>query len=221
MKSRYAIRRATGFGISLLISFTQLLGGCGSGYSGGDYALGTPPPGTVASITITPPSVKLTSGTIAKLTAVGHYADGTIADISGSVSWSSAAPATASVVTPGLVTGNAVGTTTVTASMNSGSVYGNLSASDTVTVTAATLTNIAITPPTTSIAKGTATTFTANGTFSDATTGNVSGSVSWSSSDAAVATVNASGLATGVGIGTCTIAASAVGISNIASLTVF
>lgn len=218
MKSLKLVHPTTGFGIGL--SLTLLLSGC-SGYNGSGYGLGSAPAGAVTSIDVTPSSDEMTAGTTAKLTAIGHYGNGTTADISTSVSWSSAAPGTASVASPGVVTGNAVGTATITASVNNGTAYGVTSGTGAIAVTAATLNNISVAPPTMSIAPGAMTTFTATGTFSDSTTGNVSGSVAWSSSNTAVATVDGSGIATGVGAGSCTITASANGISNIATLTVF
>jgi uncharacterized protein YjdB len=48
---------------------------------------------------------------------------------------------------------------------------------------------------------------TATGTFSDGSTFNLTGQVTWSSSNTSVATVNSSGLATAVGAGTVTITA--------------
>jgi len=60
------------------------------------------------------------------------------------------------------------------------------------------LQSIAISAAATSITKGSGDQFTAIGTFSDGTTQNLTSSVSWASSNTAVATVNATGLATGI-----------------------
>ena len=165
----------------------------------------------------------MTAGTTARLTATGNLANGTTTDLTTLVTWTSAASGVASVATnTGVVTGNQVGTTSITATINNGAAYGGVfSAVGSITVTVATLTGFTITPPTMSVAKGSSTTFTATGTFTDATTGNVSGSVSWASSDPAVATIDASGIATGVSAGSCTITVSSGGISNVATLTVF
>jgi uncharacterized protein YjdB len=48
----------------------------------------------------------------------------------------------------------------------------------------------------------------------------VSGSATWTSSNTGVATVNASGIATAVGMGSSTITATLNGIANTATLTV-
>lgn len=218
MMSLKIARPAARVGIAVAIFLPLILNGCGGYSASATYTNSA----TLTGITITPSSETLTTGAAARLTAIGSYSNLTTADITSSVTWSSAASGTASVSSGGIVTGNAVGATTVTAAISSGSAYGGgvISASDTITVTAATLTGIAITPLTNSVAKGTATTFTATGTFSDGTTGNVSGAVSWTSSDMTVATINASGIATGVNTGTTTITASSGGVSNTATLTV-
>lgn len=202
------------------VFFALILVGCGGGgyASGGGY--GAPP--SLTGITISPTTPTIINGTTARMTAIGNYSNGSSADITASVTWTSATPTTASVVSSsGVVTGNAVGTATITAVMNNGTLYGVISANEIVTVTGATLTGIAIAPLTMSVAKGTFTHFTASGSFSDATTGNISGSVIWSSGDTTVATINANGLATGVGMGNSIISAALGAISNAATLTVF
>ena len=69
------------------------------------------------------------------------------------------------------------------------------------------LTTIAVTPANPSLTQGQTVQFTATGTFSDNSTSNISSIVAWGSSNEAVATVNATGLATGVGLGSVTISA--------------
>src|SRR6266852_716959 len=82
------------------------------------------------------------------------------------------------------------------------------------------LTSIAVTPSSTSIQAGSYVQFTATGTYTDGSTANISNSVSWSSSNTSVATVNTTGLAYGVSGGTVTIAAASGARSGTASLTV-
>jgi len=79
------------------------------------------------------------------------------------------------------------------------------------------LDSIAVTPGAQSMAVGQTTQFTATGTFGNAnhaSTQNITSSVTWSSSNTSVATVNSSGLATGVGAGTTTITASAAAFNG-------
>ena len=71
-----------------------------------------------------------------------------------------------------------------------------------------TLTSIAITPAPASVAAGATVQFVATGTYSDNSKVVVTSTVSWSSASTATATINASGLATGVAIGTSAITAS-------------
>ncbi len=89
------------------------------------------------------------------------------------------------------------------------------------------LDSIQVTPSTLSTAVGQTAQFTAVGTYGNAshhTTQNVTSMVTWTSSTPSVATVSASGVATGVGAGTTTITASAQAyngpISSSATLTV-
>ena len=73
------------------------------------------------------------------------------------------------------------------------------------TTTAPTLVSIAVTPASTSIQVGQTQQFTATGTLSNQTTQALSTIVSWASSDATVATISSTGLATALAVGTTTI----------------
>ena len=96
-----------------------------------------------------------------------------------------------------------------------------MSGTTTLTVTAAVVTSIAVTPTNPSIVEGTTQQFTATGTFTDGTTGeHLTTSVTWTSSNLAVATINASGVATGLGAGSSTITATSGSVSGVTTLTV-
>ena len=84
----------------------------------------------------------------------------------------------------------------------------------------ASLTSIAVTPANPAILAGASQQFTATGTYSDGTIQNLSSQVTWTSSATAVATINSSGLATGVSAGTTTITAALAGVSGHTVLTV-
>lgn len=62
--------------------------------------------------------------------------------------------------------------------------------------------------------------FTATGLFGNGSTTDITGQVTWSSSNTAVATISSSGLATAVGPGSTTITATLLGVSGTATLTV-
>jgi hypothetical protein len=83
-----------------------------------------------------------------------------------------------------------------------------------------TLVSVAVTPINSSIALGSPQQLTATATYSDGTSGNVTSQVAWSSSNTSFATVNNSGLATGVAAGSTTITATLCSISGSTTLTV-
>jgi streptogramin lyase len=172
----------------------------------------------LVSISVTPQSTAIGTGTSQQFTASGMYADGTIQDVTTTVHWSSLAANVATISnsagTAGLATSTGAGTTTITA--DSGPVSGTAS----LTVSAATLTNIAISPTSASIALGGTQPFTATGTYSDGSSQDVTTSVTWSSSTATVATINNNGMATSAGTGSTTISAASGQLSAMANLTV-
>ncbi|MCX6224948.1 MAG: DUF3443 family protein [Bacteroidia bacterium] len=87
-----------------------------------------------------------------------------------------------------------------------------------------TLSSIAVTPASTSIAPGTTEQFTATGTYSDHSTKDITTSVTWNSDNTAVATISnisgSNGLAASLASGTATITASLSGVFNTTQLTV-
>jgi uncharacterized protein YjdB len=103
--------------------------------------------------------------------------------------------------TSGLVTGVVVGAVTIAATQ------GSISGSTTLAVTAAFLTSIAVTPAIPAVPVGVTQQFIATGTYSDGTIFGITTRVNWTSSNTALATVNASGLAIAVSAGTAAIIA--------------
>ena len=91
---------------------------------------------------------------------------------------------------------------------------------DVVFVPAATLTAITVTPSNPSIQAGNTQPFTATGTYSDNSTQNITAQVSWSSSITGVATINSSGVASGVATGSSIITATQGSISGNTTLKV-
>jgi Bacterial Ig-like domain (group 2) len=80
--------------------------------------------------------------------------------------------------------------------------------------------SITVTPVNASIQAPATQQFTATGAFSDSSTADITKSVSWTSSDASKATVQNSGLATGVTTGSVTITAASAGKTGAATLTI-
>jgi hypothetical protein len=175
-------------------------------------------PAALVSITVSPTNVSVPKGTTEAFTATGNYSDGSAQDLTSQVSWQSATPSVATVSNAagshGLATALSTGTASISATLlgQSGSAV--------LTVNAAVLVSISVMPSQTSITAGTTGQFVANGTFSDGSTQNLGGLVSWNSADSAVATVSALGLATGVAPGTSVITASMSGVSGTAVLSV-
>ncbi|MBP1752651.1 MAG: hypothetical protein H6Q57_1487, partial [Geobacteraceae bacterium] len=82
------------------------------------------------------------------------------------------------------------------------------------------LQSIAVTPANPTIQTGATQQFTATGSYSDGSTQNITTQVTWASTNTAVATINAAGLATGVSAGTSTIRATLGTVTGSTTLTV-
>lgn len=191
--------------VAFVMSALSACGG-GSGSSGASFALLPQPaapasPPTLASIQVTPVDPRIAAGTSVQLAATAIYSDNTHTDVTTGAEWTSADASVATVDASGKAVGVAAGPAAITAS------FGGQSVSTTLTVTPATVVSIAITPGTATIAKGTRAQFLATGTFSDGTTQNLSADVAWDSSATTVATVDGTGLASGLSIGITSITA--------------
>jgi trimeric autotransporter adhesin len=169
---------------------------------------------TLKSMGVTPTNPSLAIGSTLHLIATGTYSDSSTGDFTSSATWTSSDSTIATVSSAGVVTGVARGTATITATSS------GVSGSTTVTVTAATLNSIAVTPTNPTLNKGTTQQFTATGTFSDNSTQDLTTEVTWASSTTSVATVSSGGLATGVGVGATTISATKGGITGSTVVTV-
>ena len=173
------------------------------------------PPPTLSSIAITPSSASIPAGATQAFTAAGTYSNGSTSNLTNSVTWVSSNQGAATINSSGVATGVAAGSSSISASMS-----GVTSNTASVTVPT-TLTSISVTPTSASIAAGGTQAFTATGHFSNGTSANISSSATWVSSNTGVATINSSGLATGVTSGTSNITAASSGVtSNAAALTV-
>ncbi len=169
---------------------------------------------TLVSIAVTAPSLSIAKGTSEQFTATGTYSDGSMQNITSSVTWNSQTTSVATITSGGMVTAVGTGTSSIKA------VSGAVSGSATLTVTAATLVSIAVTAPSLSIAKGTSEQFTATGTYSDGSMQNITGSVTWSSQTTSVATVTTGGMVTALGTGSSSIKAVLGAVNGSATLTV-
>ena len=170
----------------------------------------TPVP--VASVGVSPATASLVLGTTQQLTANARDAAG--AALTGrTVTWSSSAPAVATVSTTGLVTTIAVGTATISATADG--IVGTAA----ITVTPVPVASVGVSPATASLPVGATqqVTVSARDAAGAALTGRA---VTWSSSASAVATVSATGVVTAVAAGSATITATVEGITGTAAITV-
>lgn len=168
---------------------------------------------TIVSIAVTPVGLTLGIGINQQFVATATYSDGSSADLTSAVTWGTSASSVATINGSGLTTTVAAGQTTITARL------GGFSDSTTLTVVAAHLVSIAVNPAVQTIAAGTTLQFTAIGSFDDGST-QLLQSVTWSAAPTSVASVDATGMVSGVGTGTATITATSGSVSGTASLTV-
>lgn len=168
---------------------------------------------SIVSISVTPVGLTLAIGVNQQFVATATYSDGSSSDLVSGVTWTSSSTAVATVNSSGLATTVAAGSTTITATV------GSFTDNTTLTVVAAHLISISVTPATSSIALGTSQLFTAVGSFDDGSTQWLQ-SVTWSTSSSSIALVDSTGLATSVGTGVTTITASSGSVSGTASLTI-
>lgn len=174
---------------------------------------------TVTAIVVSPVVQTIAPLTRLNFTALGVFNDGTTQNITADSNWSSSDTAAATVTNSapsGVATGVASGSTTITAAL------GGMSGSTGLTVSSASLTSIALTPAASGVAIGSTLPLNAVGTFSDGTKQPINLAAAWSVSpnDGSIATVDKTGLVTGVAAGTATVKAQVGTVSKTATLTI-
>ncbi len=188
-----AVRGAMFLAAALLIA-------CGDG----SPAVTPPPPIVVSLVEVSAATATLMRTQTVQLSAVARTSAGTVVTNELPV-WTTTAPGIATVSTSGLVTGVAAGTATIRATV--GGVSGALDI--TVTTGAGILATVVVDAQDRTIPLGQLTQATVNGR--DLLGGAVplgSRVITWSSSNAAIATITQAGVVTGVGIGAATLQAS-------------
>jgi uncharacterized protein YjdB len=172
---------------------------------------------TVSAIAVTPVNPSMAISTTYQFTATA-----TLSQLSSGVTptqivtsymnWTSSNTDVATVDATGIVTaGSITGTATITATQGDAILVPGdtpIVADTVLTVTDTALSSIAVTADNTSITTGSTQQLTATGTYGDATTVVITASMTWSSSDTTIATVDPStGIVTAVATGTATITA--------------
>jgi hypothetical protein len=203
----------------------------------------TPNPGTVADLAVgSATDVAVTLSFTQVDNGMGQPASYDVRYVAGPMSWSSASPAASGTCAAPLAGTGVSGTLSCTilglspstdyqfqvkafrGSMTGNTVFGGLSN----IVSASTLagpppppvvTSVEVTPPSASLSVGTTTTLQA--TVKDQNGNAMTGqTVTWSTSNAAAATVNTSGVVSGVAAGSATITATSAGKSGTSAITV-
>jgi len=167
---------------------------------------------TLRSISLTPTSMSVAAGVTEQLAATAVYSDGSKQDVSSNVTWKSSNIQVATINASGLASSLTAGATIITATLS------GISGSATLTVTAATLVSIGLTPAMPSLAAGSTQQFTAMGVYTDNSKHDLTTSVTWKSSNASVASISNStgsrGLATTLVSGSTSVAAALNAITS-------
>ena len=166
----------------------------------------------IATVTISPASATVITGSTKQLTAIAKDSGGT--ELGGrSIAWASGNSSVATVSSSGLVTAVAPGQATISASAE------GKTGSSTITVTVPPVASLLVSPSSAELLVGKSVTLAATTLDSDGKTLTGRG-ISWSSSKSSIATVSSSGVVTGVAIGSAWVVASSEGKKDSASVTV-
>jgi hypothetical protein len=193
----------------LLLLVVSVFTACGGGGSGTGNVTGT----RVTAIAISPSVIELPRGMVQRYVVQATYSDGTTQAVAGAVFTSSSPTVAAVIDSSGLLSTASAGTSTITAT------YNGLTATATMNVLAATLQSISVTPASAGIPVGATQQFTATGNYSDGTTHPIA-EASWTPTSPAVATVDSTGMASGVAVGNSNIIVAFCGKSTTVSLAV-
>lgn len=205
----------TGLALGLTEGLANITGTNGSFYETSQL---TVTDAKLVSILVTPANASISTITKQQFTATGIFTDGSELDITASVTWNSDTPAVATISSLGMATPIAAGTTTIIATYNDGTT--TYTGSTTLTVTGAKLVSIVVGPANQRVGIGASVQYTAVGLFDDNTAQDISSIVTWTSSNAHIAMISATGLAATTGMGTATITASFGAVSGSTTLTV-
>jgi len=168
-------------------------------------------------LTISPRNSTTILGEAQQFSATGFYNDQTITDLTDQVTWESRAPLIVSM-------SNAAGSVGLALSLNEGSAtisasFQGLTVNTILSVGAASLVSIKLSPLSAALQAGRTQQFTATGIYTDKTA-NITDLATWVSDAPGVATVNNKGMVTAIGVGNASITASFNGMSSTTKLSV-
>lgn len=174
----------------------------------------------VPPLTVTPITATVQPGATQIFHATAVFNDGSSQDVSLNSTWTSSNPAQAKVAFPGRLLG--VSTTpsgspvTVTATFGTPPVSGTAS----LAVSSAALQTITLSPPNANLTPGSTVTFQANGNYSDGSTANLSGLVTWAPAPPNPVVTVSNGTALGQGPGNANVTAKYQGVTGTAPVVV-
>ncbi|HET7319120.1 MAG TPA: DUF1566 domain-containing protein, partial [Nitrospirota bacterium] len=167
------------------------------------------------SISISPGGATIMEGKTQQFSAIGNFSDKTTENLTSSARWQISDAKIAGINGNGLATGKTeAGTAAVTAT------FGERVGTGTITVTRIALASLAVIPAEATIRQMVSQQFTVQGTFSDGSTQDLTKSVAWTSSAPLIAPIKATGIASGVVVGSSVITATCQGKSASSNLTV-
>jgi uncharacterized protein YjdB len=194
------------------LAICLVVSGCGGSHKNTQNSSGGTK--TLSSITVFGANAvhSIQAGATLQLTAKGNYSDGTIADITSQVTWSSSNSAVGTLSTAGMLTSYKPGSVIATATQSG--------VSGTLIVTVNGLSKITVSAPNPSISSGATEQLTATGVYSDGSTQPFTSQVAWQSSDSTIAVISSSGVVTGLKAGNVTVTATYNSLSGTAGVTV-
>jgi trimeric autotransporter adhesin len=196
----------------LLALLAVALAACG----GGDAEGTAPPVAGLQRVEASPSTATLPRGAALRLTLTAVFDAGSPQDVTAKATWTSSAPAIASV-SGGLVTAVKAGTATVSAA------YEGKTTALTVTVTPPALVSVQVDPAALALPMGTRRAFTATGVYSDGGTADLTPVAAWTSSAPSLGALRAGaapGTLEAIAEGTATLTAAHEGVSGTAAVTV-
>jgi trimeric autotransporter adhesin len=156
---------------------------------------------TLQSVGVSPSSAAVPIASNQQFTATGVYSDGSTHDLTVTATWSTSNGNIATISRSGLATGKSAGVVTISATVS------GIKGAASLTIKNARVTSIKVSPTAPSIEVTKAIQFTATGLLSDGSSSDLTRSVTWSSSQRSIATIDGNGLATTAKAGTTTISA--------------
>ena len=166
----------------------------------------------LVSLVISPSRSTIAKGNSQSYEVTGQYTDGSFKDLTSQATWQSSDNTIAYISSPSMAFGADTGTVNIIATVQGQQVTAKL------TVTAAEITRIAVTPTALSIAKGHSGQLTATAYYTDSTSADITQIATWKSADSSIAAVpstgTSGGLVSGIEQGQTTVTATYSGMND-------